>query len=370
MFPSYLSNYVIYESQTSVEAFWKLEKQRLFLDTPILVVINENGQYIGIITRGALSRDIMHLDNPMALTAGDVCNRNGRICIQSANNRTEALSIFADNELICAIPVIDDAKNLTEIVFRQQVFYRDFYLGMVHGNQKLTMPRMQYARQIYEAAQLAKTLGFDSFSVIEFGVAGGNGLVACEFHIKEISRLFDLRIELYGFDSGEGLPDASDHRNASYLWEHGFYQLDVEKLKKRLQFAQLIIGDIGQTAGEFMQKANFAPIGVMLVDVDFYTSTVPILNMLRGATDRFLPRVHMFFHDIGDYLAHSGEKAAIDEFNACNQDIKLSEYMSHYRELREHQWGELYCAHLFKHDKYNINLYKLRTGQLASAPLF
>jgi len=343
-----------------------LQKQLQFKISPILVVINEKGEYLGIITPGALAFKIMHLDEPMKLTAGNVCNRSARIIIQSEHNHIEAMVIFADNNKIWAVPVINDAKNLTNIIFRQQVFYLDFYTG---ANKSGSLPRMHYAQHIYEAAHLARDLGYESFSVIEFGVAGGNGLVACEFHIKEIARLFDIKIELYGFDTGEGLPKPCDHRDLPYVWDAGFYNMDIEKLKKRLQFARLVIGDLKDTASEFMRKSGFAPIGVMLIDVDYYSSTVPILNMLRDSPDKFLPRLEMYFDDVRGYKEHSGENLAIDEFNANSDDVKISVFVAQDGVTNVTQRR----AHFFQHEKYNVNLHLSRPDGMKSPwqlPLF
>jgi hypothetical protein len=355
MYPSYLSNYIIKESQTSLGALWKLQKQWQFQVSPILVVLNDSNEYVGIITPGALDSKIMHLDDPVSLSARAVCNSDARVLTQGVNNRTDAMEVFADNDKIWAVPVIDDRNYLSDIIFRQQVFWLDFYKGM---NRHGTLPLMHYASQIYRAAQLAKDLGYGSFSVIEFGVAGGNGLIACEFHIKEIARLFDLEIELYGFDTGEGMPKPTDYRDVPYMWDKGFYLMDLEKLRKRLQFAKLVIGDLRQTASDFMLKADFAPIGVMLVDVDLYSSTVPILNMLNDATSasRFLPRVNMYFDDIGSYLEHIGEFLAVEEFNASSQNVKISRLLGKAQTspISHH----MFCAHFFKHEKYNVCLYE------------
>src|SRR5580698_9362331 len=66
--------------------------------------------------------------------------------------------------------------------------------------------RPNYAYLIYHAARLAKLLGHKSVSVVEFGVAGGDGLLAMEYHAENIEKLTGVGIELYGFDTGAGLP--------------------------------------------------------------------------------------------------------------------------------------------------------------------
>jgi hypothetical protein len=44
-------------------------------------------------------------------------------------------------------------------------------------------------------------------------VAEGNGLLDAEMHIAEIAKIFPLNIELYGFDTGTGLPPGEDYRD-------------------------------------------------------------------------------------------------------------------------------------------------------------
>jgi len=151
---------------------------------------------------------------------------------------------------------------------------------------------------------------------------------------------------VYGFDTGSGLPDSDDYRDYLHAWRGGFYPMDIELIKKRLRFAQLVIGDVKETCRSFMEDQTFAPIGTMLIDVDYYSSTVPILNMLLGDTRKFLPRVYLYFDDINGYLEHLGELLAISEFNRDNSDVKISRLQL--------QNSRLFLAHLFKHDKYAV----------------
>jgi hypothetical protein len=63
-----------------------------------------------------------------------------------------------------------------------------------------------YGYSVYNAAQLAAWLGHKVVSAIQFGVAGSNGLVAAERHAREITRELGVEFQIYGFDSGVGLP--------------------------------------------------------------------------------------------------------------------------------------------------------------------
>ena len=69
-----------------------------------------------------------------------------------------------------------------------------FFLGFID--------RPYYGYNVYQAAVQALLLGYKKMSVIEFGVAGGNGLVCLEKHVKKISQKLGIQISIYGFDTG------------------------------------------------------------------------------------------------------------------------------------------------------------------------
>src|SRR5660397_98946 len=68
------------------------------------------------------------------------------------------------------------------------------------------LDRPHYAYCTYQAARLAKALGLDAISVVELGVAGGNGLVLLEKLAGTIAEVVGVRIETIGFDAGGGMP--------------------------------------------------------------------------------------------------------------------------------------------------------------------
>ena len=55
-------------------------------------------------------------------------------------------------------------------------------------------------------------LGLAGITVIEFGVAGGSGLVSLQSIAREVAGDLDLEISTWGFDSGSGMPPATDYR--------------------------------------------------------------------------------------------------------------------------------------------------------------
>ena len=114
--------------------------------------------------------------------------------------------------------------------------------------------RPQYAYCIIEAAKLAKNIGLKTISIIEFGVAGGNGLVNIENHVLEVEKEFGINCEIYGFDSAAGMPASQDYRDVLYTWGEGFYKMDQNTLENRLNSAKLIIGDVKDTTKTFFDK--------------------------------------------------------------------------------------------------------------------
>ena len=76
------------------------------------------------------------------------------------------------------------------------------------------VPRPHYAHCVLGAADLARRLGIPRISVLEFGVAGGKGLLCLESHAREATRATGVAIEVYGFDTGSGLPPPAALRRA------------------------------------------------------------------------------------------------------------------------------------------------------------
>jgi len=222
--------------------------------------------------------------------------------------------------------------------------------------------RPPYAYGTYHAAQQAKLLGIPGISVVEFGVAGGNGLLALERIGHEIANYFGIRISVFGLDSARGMPEATDYRDLPYIWGRGFYDMDVAQLKARLRpETQLILGDVRETVQHLSNVRD--PIAFVSFDLDYYSSTRAALSIfdLRGSLR--LPRVYCYFDDIiyPELACHNewtGELCAIREFNEQRSNIKLSP-LHHLRWMRPHpeSWNEqMYVLHDFHHPLYSSNL--------------
>jgi hypothetical protein len=220
--------------------------------------------------------------------------------------------------------------------------------------------RPQYGYALYCAARLARTLGQARVLAIEFGVAGGNGLVNLESHARQISKELGIGIDIVGFDSGSGLPPSHDYRDQSFSWQPGDFPMDLEKLKARLTFSRVILGDVAKTVPAFLNEADGAPLGCCFFDLDYYSSTREAFRIFDLPASRRLPRIGCYFDDIiGDGLAvaceFTGELAAIQEFNAANPKRKIAKIsgLDRYRKVPAAWNDRLYMFHDFSHSQYS-----------------
>jgi hypothetical protein len=219
-------------------------------------------------------------------------------------------------------------------------------------------PYPHYAYGTYWSAFLAKQLGVPRISVIEFGVAGGRGLVALERASSEIERELGVGIDVYGFDSGGGMPQPVDYRDLPHIWGQGFYKMDEAKLRASLQKAQLILGDVRDTLPPFLASLA-APIGFVAFDLDYYSSTKAAFGVFEGDQTTVLPRVHCYFddvasNDLGCMNEYVGELLAIREFNESHPRRKICKFENlRLSRPRWEDWQEkMYVFHSFDHPEY------------------
>jgi hypothetical protein len=205
---------------------------------------------------------------------------------------------------------------------------------------------------------LAKALGIAAVSLIEFGVAGGNGLVDLDQIGQELEAYLGIQAVVYGFDTGRGLPAPVDTRDCPNLFSGGDYPMDVERLRARLQSAEVVLGDVADTIEPFL-ASHPAPVAFISFDLDLYSATNQALRLLEGDPEALLPRVHCYFDDISGftYAEFNGERLAMREFNERNGPRKISPIYSlaHYVPTRcaRDLWVEkMHLAHILDHPLY------------------
>jgi hypothetical protein len=161
--------------------------------------------------------------------------------------------------------------------------WRKFPVGSFELRMKFdAFHKPSYAYGVYRASMLAKKLGLKRISVIEFGVSRGYGLLALEEIAAEVENIFDITIDVIGFDTGAGLVPVVDYRDMPYEWETGEFRMDVDALKEKLKKARLVLGDVAHTIAQEMPSFEHSPIGFISFDLDLYTSTMSAFKILDG----------------------------------------------------------------------------------------
>ncbi len=218
--------------------------------------------------------------------------------------------------------------------------------------------RPQYLWPLLHAAHVARALNLDGISALEFGVAGGNGLVALERAAQAASELSGTRVDVVGFDTGSGMPEPADERDAPWLVEPSYFGMDEAALRSRLGGAELVLGPVADTVPDWCRSGH-SPIGFVAFDLDYYSATVAAFQVLEGTAERMLPRVPCYFDDVFGYgwTEFTGVHAAIDEFNASHPRRKIGKIRGLRFELPPHEfqlpWHEkLYLTHVFDHPRY------------------
>jgi hypothetical protein len=259
---------------------------------------------------------------------------------------------------------------IVEYVFKilfgevSEVPFDNFYPWLNYTFQELMKDpkaqRLPYVWGVIQAAALAKVLKIPRMSVIEFGVAGGNGLLILERIAESVELRTGVGISVFGFDTGHGLPKPQDWRDHPNIWAEGQLPMRREVLESRLKRASLRLGLVRDTVSSFLDEKP-APIGFVSIDLDYYSSTRDALTILNAGNEQLLPRVVCYFDDIMgmSFNDFAGERLAIHEFNESNRMSKLSPiYGLRYLVPRRYRhwggWESLYFAHLFKHPMYSV----------------
>jgi hypothetical protein len=244
-----------------------------------------------------------------------------------------------------------------------RALWRRFPIGSVHVRTKYDIwERPAYAYGVFSAAKLAKSLGTQRISVIEFGVARGEGLLALERISDAIGAELGIAISVVGFDSGSGQPKPLDYRDLPYLWDEGYYAMDEPALRARLQRARLVMGNIANTIDAFVREQP-DPLAFISFDLDYYSSTTAAFRIFSGSAATRLPRVYCYFDDVlwperACYNEFTGEYLAIREFNEQHEAQKIAR-IPHLHRMRQYpaDWNEqLYVFHDFHHPQYCTNI--------------
>jgi hypothetical protein len=219
--------------------------------------------------------------------------------------------------------------------------------------------RPHYTWCLLHVAGVARHLGYERFSVLELGCAGGNGLIALEAAAPAVEQAFGLGIEIHGFDMGTGLPALEDYRDVPYAVAEGDFPMQVDELRRRLERTELHLGNVSETVPAFIAGAA-APVGFVINDLDLYSSSRDALEIFLAPAERLLPRVLCYYDDVLGYPwgETNGERAANAEFNREHGSRRLIDqlagmgYMVPASEFHERWVASLFLAHILDHPRY------------------
>jgi hypothetical protein len=197
---------------------------------------------------------------------------------------------------------------------------------------ELDVGRPHYALTLSLGVASAIFCNVGKIVAIEFGVGRGGGLLdlckAAAFFRKEL----DIEIDVYGLDNATGLPPPADYRDHPEFWKQGAFELnDPQALRAQLPpYAKLVIGDVADTTAMFKDiLSEDSPLGFVSVDVDYYSSAMSSLEVMKFDATGYLPTVPMYFDDLMQDQVTSndwcGEALAIRTFNAEDRPRKIQE---------------------------------------------
>ena len=213
------------------------------------------------------------------------------------------------------------------------------------------MDRPEYFAGVLAAADQALREGVGEISVIEFGVAGGNGLIALQTYAGIVEAETGIGIRVFGFDTGDGLPElCGDFRDHPDQWRSSDFKMDAAALEQRLAArTSLRLGRIADSLPRFIAEGP-PPTGFFSCDVDLYSSTKEALQILTLPGTRMLRRVSIYFDDIDFFCSHrfAGELLAIDEFNESGGAVRIDAWrgVKKGRVFADQSWlDKMFVAH-------------------------
>tara|TARA_B100000886_G_scaffold336241_1_gene294623 strand:- start:3850 stop:4713 length:864 start_codon:yes stop_codon:yes gene_type:complete len=220
--------------------------------------------------------------------------------------------------------------------------------------------RFHHAYALLNAADLAKKYGLKRISIIEFGVAAGAGLSNLEFIAMKVSKVTGIEIDIFGFDTAEGLPKPESYKDHPELYAEGDLPMSFKKLSKSLgKNTKLIIGKIDETIKDFVKKDfSESPIAFISIDVDYYSSSMSSLEVLSMKPNNYLPLVSIYLDDIQDDFHNSicGVLGASIDFSKKNEMriIEKNNFLRTKRIFKNAPWiDHMFYAHILDHPVRN-----------------
>jgi hypothetical protein len=212
---------------------------------------------------------------------------------------------------------------------------------------QLNLGRHCYSGALGYGVRQALHCGYEKIIAIEFGVGEGNGLLDLCKAAQYYRNLFNIDIQVYGFDLGNGLPPAVDYRDHPEIWTKNQFRLpDHETFKSQLpDFCHLVLGDVKDTIPAFKEQLGDEKICFVSLDLDYYSSTKSALEIFNMRGDAFVPAVAMYVDDVFGNITYNpwcGAEGAINDYNS-SQDLRKIHYRNNFNFMK------FYTCHIFDH---------------------
>lgn len=231
------------------------------------------------------------------------------------------------------------------------------HLKGIHSHHRLrnlyqygALVRPQYYLGVRRAFQHAKRLNLNAFSVVEFGVAEGNGMLLLQNILMGLQKAPGYgvgRVKLIGYDTFEGLPEIGSYRDGMSTWKTGDYPADLEKLRALMdpELVHLEAGLFSDAVPRTRALLESYPPLFIVVDCDLYQSTKSIFESLFPD---LVPALSYWYFDdtnLNSYSSRVGERLAIHEFN--KEPGNEFEFVPDYQALDEPLPGRFALQHLY-----------------------
>ena len=228
-----------------------------------------------------------------------------------------------------------------------------FFGGMIKKIEYDLIPRQPYAFGLNDAFKNAKAENCNEIVIVEFGVASGAGIYNLASIAEKLYEIYNIQYTIYGFDSGQGMPKPIDYRDHPEKYFTGDYppeNLEGATLPKNVE---IIYGNISKTIGTMKDHlSKNKRLGFISIDVDYYSSTIDCLEVLKWEEYNYLSKITCYFDDVNniDHNEYCGELLAINEFNKGEYPRRITKMnqLKNWRIFKHALWlDQMYYAHVF-----------------------
>ena len=155
----------------------------------------------------------------------------------------------------------------------------------------------------------------------EFGVGRMNSMLLYWRAYRRLSKALGIEPpQIFGFDTFTGLPETEHPSDQLEGWTPGRFAMSLDECralarKNKITNIEFIQGRFEESLTPALaEKLKAHPPGIINIDVDFYTSTVTVLEFLKPLLS---PGVLIYFDDVWSFNGDPtrGQLPAIREFN-------------------------------------------------------